>query len=89
VNPRDLHTIFVDLRIGLDGDELSLQKLNVSGDVFFGPAYQCAGETVFETAVVDLYGVLDQGELDQGYLRDVECDVAFEANLSVPRIRIK
>ena len=63
MNPRDLHTIFVDLRIGLDGDELSLQKLNVSGDVFFGPAYQCAGETVFETAVVDLYGVLDQGGL--------------------------
>lgn len=56
--------------------------------MFLGPAYQRAGEAVFETAVVDLDGVLNQGELNQSYLRDVEGYIAFEADLSALWVRI-
>ena len=64
MNPRDFHAVIVNLRIGLDSDKLSIQKFDISGDAFLGPAYKRASEAVFEAAVIDLDSVLDQGELD-------------------------
>jgi hypothetical protein len=59
VNPRDFHAVIVNFRIGLDSDKLSIQKFDIRGDVFLGPAYKRAGEAVFEAAVIDLDGILD------------------------------
>lgn len=74
----DVDAFLPDGGTPLDAAELAGEKGVEAVQVELGPFDAGAGHDGWEALLVDADGVLDQGEVDEGYLEDVEGEVAFE-----------
>ena len=80
--PGAVHAFLPGWTILLDIAELTGQNVVEVIQMFLGPLDASTHHQGRKALLVYMYGILDQGEINKGYLEDVVVKIAFKENLT-------